>query len=530
MKKYMWPCFLLIIPALAALKMKVTETPQSEKRPNILFCIADDASMQHMAAYGLTGWVKTPGFDRVAREGVLFKNAFTPNAKCSPSRACILTGRNPWQLEEAGNHVPFFPAKFVTWVEELGRNGYQTGYTGKGWAPGNAGEINGEPRLLTGKQFNAIKMAAPTKSISPVNYAANLQEFLKTKKSGQPFCFWYGGHEPHRVYEYGSGISKGNKKLSDITKVPSYWPDNETVRNDMLDYAYEIEYFDQHLVKMLDILKENGELENTIVVVTSDNGMPFPRVKGHVYEYDNHLPLAIMWQKGLRNPGRKIDDYVSFIDFAPTFLEAAGVVSKDQHMQPIEGKSLIGIITSEKEGVTDKTRDYVLLGKERTDVGRPHDWGYPVRAIIKNGYILSINYEQDRWPAGNPETGYLDTDGSPTKTEILLAKRNKTDSKWWDLSFGKKPAEELYHISKDPDNVTNLAADPTYAKIKNQLKKQLEQQLKKQGDPRMSGKGYVFDQYPFAEPNSRNFYERFMKGEKMKAGWVNESDFEVIRE
>ncbi|WP_229238716.1 sulfatase [Dyadobacter sp. Leaf189] len=527
-KSYCW-ILLLLLPLMAAVQIIRNDAIGAmQKRPNILFCIADDASYRHMSAYGLSNkWVSTPGFDRVASNGILFENAFTPNAKCAPSRSCILTGRNPWQLEEAANHVPFFPAKFSSWVEKLSNAGYLTGFTGKGWGPGDPGEINGSPRLLTGKHYNEIKMDAPTKAISPVNYAANLEVFLKDRNSDQPFCFWYGGHEPHRVYEYGSGAAKGNKKRSDIERVPAYWPDNDTVRNDMLDYAYEVEYFDQHLQKMLRILEDAGELDNTIVIVTSDNGMPFPRTKGHVYEYDNHLPLAIMWQDGIKSPGRKVSDFVSFTDFAPTLLEAAGLQGKTG-MQ-IQGKSLLPVFASGKAGRTDQTRDHVLLGKERTDVGRPHDQGYPVRGIVKDSLIYTINYEPDRWPAGNPETGYLDTDGSPTKTVLLKAKRAGEDQERWNLSFGKKGAEELYNYLKDPDAMTDLAKDPAYAKVKNALRTQLEKELKSQNDPRMFGKGDVFDSYPFAEPASRNFYERYMKGEKMKAGWVNASDFEKIK-
>jgi N-sulfoglucosamine sulfohydrolase len=528
LKKFTW-LIVLFVPIFAAIQIQ-REEPASlvEKRPNILFCIADDASFRHMGAYGLTSWVKTPGFDRVAEQGILFKNAYTPNAKCSPSRACILTGRNPWQLEEAGNHVPFFPEKFATWVEVLGANGYKTAYTGKGWAPGVPGKKNGVERLLTGEEFSKIKIQTASKAISPTDYAANFEAFLKTRTDRSPFCFWYGGHEPHRVYEYGSGVSKGGKKLSDIDRVPTYWPDNEVVRNDMLDYAYEVEYFDQHLVKMLALLEARGELENTIVIVTSDNGMPFPRTKGHIYDYDNHLPLAVMWKKELKNPGRKIDDFVSFIDLAPTFLEAGGILPTNSGMQ-VQGKSLMPIITSSKNERVDKTRDHVLLGKERTDVGRPHDAGYPVRGIVKGNYIFSINYEPDRWPSGNPETGYLDTDGSPSKTEILKAKREGKNEALWQLSFGKKGSEELYDRIKDPDAMNNLAAQPAFAKIKAALKNQMERELKNQKDPRMFGNGAVFDQYPYAEPATRNFYERFMSGEKIKAGWVSESDFEKVK-
>lgn len=530
-KKLIW--LVLLIPVIAAWQWQrktgepVAEMAEiTEKRPNILFCIADDASLQHMSAYGMSNYVKTPHFDRVAREGLLFANAYTPNPKCAPSRSMILTGRNLWQLEEAGNHSPFFPARFTTYVEALGQNGYQVGYTGKGWSPGNPGTRNGQARQLTGQAFNALKMQAPTKAASGINYAANLEAFLDKKPKDQPFCFWYGGHEPHRAYEYGTGVSKGKKKISDINNLPPFWPDNEKVRNDILDYAYEVEYFDEHLGKMLALLEKHGELENTIIVVTSDNGMPFPRVKGHVYEHANHLPLAIMWKKGIEKPGRKILDYVSFIDLAPTFLELAGIKPAASAMQPIQGKSLLPIFKSAKAGQVEASRDHVLLGRERNDVGRPNDVGYPVRGIVKGDYYYIRNYEPDRWPTGNPETGYLDTDGGPTKTEILQARRSGGDTRHWQLAFGKRPAEELYQINKDPYCMKNLASDKSFSQIKAKLRKQMEQELKSQQDPRMEGKGHVFDQYRYSEPKVQHFYERYMKGEPVKAGWVLESDFE----
>ena len=448
------------------------------------------------------------------------------------SRASILTGRNPWQNEAAANHNFYFPAKFITFVEALGNNGYEVGYTGKGWGPGDPGEVNGEPRMLTGPEFNDIRLDPPTNDISTVNSTANFKAFLNQKSENKPFFFWYGGYEPHRSYEYGSGVAKGDKELSDIDTIPPYWVDNVQVRNDLLDYAYEVEYFDHHVGAMLKMLEERGELENTIIVVTSDNGMPFPRVKGHIYEYDNHMPLAIMWKKAIVDPGRKITDYISFIDFAPTFLEVAGINVVDARMQPVEGRSFLDILTSSSGGSMDAARDHVLLGRERTDVGRPNDVGYPVRAIVKGDSIYIKNYEPERWPSGNPETGYMDTDGSPTKTAILEAHRNRRSSIPWKLSFGKRPSEELYQITEDPFSIRNLVDQPAFAAIKNVLEAQMEQELKEQGDLRMFGKGYVFDKYPYAPLETRNFYERYIiRGEKdIKTGWINDSDFEQCPE
>jgi len=496
-------------------------------RPNILIAIGDDISYPHMGAYGCT-FVSTPGFDRVARQGLLFNNAYTPNAKSSPSRACMLTGRNSWQLEEACNHVPFFPPKFTTFMESLDSHGYNTGYSTKGWAPGVALDSAGTNRQMTGRLFNTRKMAPPAKGISNPDYAGNFAEFMDSREAGKPFCFWYGSQEPHRKYEYGSGVFKGGKKLSDITGIYRFWPDNDTVRNDLLDYAFEIEYFDRHLVRMLEILEDRGELENTVVVVTSDNGMPFPRVKGQVYELSNHMPLAIMWGRGIKNPGRVINDFISFIDLAPTFLELAGVGEAESRMQAIEGRSFTDIFTSRRNGQVDKTRDHVLIGKERHDVGRPDDQGYPVRGIIRNGFLYLKNFKPDRWPAGNPETGYLNCDGSPTKTLILNMKRSGRSDYFWDLSFGKRPEEELYNIISDPECINNLVGNPDFESVKKSLSSQLEEELIQQGDPRIQGRGDIFDNYIYAEERTRDFYNRFMRGEVFPgtAGWVDSTDFE----
>jgi len=498
---------------------------RAAERPNILFCIADDASYPYMGAYGCD-WIKTPGFDRVAREGLLFTRAYTPNAKCAPSRACILTGRNSWQLKAACNHVPYFPTEFKTYAEALSEHGYFVGKTAKGWAPGVALDAAGNRRKMAGQPFDSRRAKPPTRGISPTDYAANFEEFLDAAPSDSPWCFWYGCREPHRGYEFGSGLAKGHKNLKDIDEVPAIWPDTELVRTDMLDYAFEVEHFDQHLVRMLELLTKRGQLENTLVIVTADNGMPFPRVKGQEYERSNHMPLAIMWMKGIKNPGRTIDDFVNFIDFAPTFIELAGISWKATGMQPTPGKGLTSIFSSNRSGLIDPDRDHVLIGKERHDIGRPHDWGYPIRGIFKGDLLYLCNFEPTRWPAGNPETGYLNCDGSPTKTLILKQRTVPGHEYFWFWAFGKRPLEELYDIKRDPQCMNNLAESPVYAEIKNRLRQQLTRELKSQHDPRMFGNGHVFEEYPYADAGQRHFYERYMAGEKIPTGWVSPTDFE----
>jgi N-sulfoglucosamine sulfohydrolase len=500
------------------------DAPSASPRPNILFAIADDWGA-HAGAYG-TKWVRTPAFDRVAREGILFTHAYTPNAKCAPSRACILTGRNSWQLKAAANHICYFPPEFKGWGEALAEHGWFVGHTQKGWGPGVATNAAGLPRQMTGKAFNARKAKPPTTGISNNDYAANFEDFLDAAPTNAPWCFWYGAIEPHRGYEFGSGVAKGGKQVSDIDRVPGYWPDNDTVRNDMLDYAFEVEHFDRHLGRMLATLEKRGLLENTLVIVTSDHGMPFPRVKGNAYDFANHVPFAAMWKRGIARPGRVADDFISFIDVAPTFIELAGLKWSDTGMAASAGRSLTDIFRSGKSGVIDRTRDHVLIGKERTDIGRPHDWGYPTRGIVQRDWLYLRNFEPARWPAGNPETGYLDCDGGATKTFILDMHRQNPADPHWALCFGLRPAEELYDLRADPDCLRNLASAADAAAARSALTNALFAELQRQGDPRISGHGAVFDEYPHANRGHVGFYERFMRGEKLTTGWVNETDYE----
>ncbi len=488
--------------------------------PNILFAIADDWG-PHASAYG-TPWVKTPHFDRVAKQGLLFKNAYTPNAKCAPSRACILTGRNSWQLKEAANHLCYFPPEFKGWGEALAEHGWNVGHTTKGWGPGIANDANGKPRAMTGVPYNKRKAKPPTPEIGSSDYAANFGDFLDAAPTGKPWCFWYGAVEPHRGYEFGSGVAKGGKKLTDIDHVPAYWPDNEIIRNDMLDYAFEIEHFDAHLGRMIADLEKRGLLDNTLIIVTADHGMPFPRSKGNANVQANHVPFAAMWKKGITQPGRTIDDFINFIDLAPTFIEVAGLNWSATRMAESPGRSLTEIFNSDKAGQVIAARDHVLIGKERTDIGRPHDWGYPIRALIKKDSVFIENFEPTRWPGGNPETGYMDCDAGATKTFLIDAHRKNAADPFWQLCFGLRPSLEFYDLKTDPDFIHNLPTDPRATAFRNQLHTELNQQ----GDPRMEGKGEVFDNYEHAAKPNVGFYEKFMRGAPLKAGWINQTDIE----
>ena len=492
------------------------------KRPNILFVIADDWGKGHAGAYGCP-WVKTPTFDRIAKEGLLFLNAYTPTAKCAPSRSAIMTGRHPWLLGAAANHQCVFPPEIGILPEALDKAGYFYASTGKVWGPGLSLKADDSPRSMSGKVFARRKTAPPAEAIANNDYAANFADFLQETSPDKPWLFWLGFQEPHRAYEEGSHARFG-KRPADVDRVPKYWPDNATVRGDMLDYAVEIEHLDAQLGKVLAQLEARGELDRTLIIVTSDNGMPFPRVKGSTYDDANHLPFAVRWPAGIARSGRKVSEFISFTDLAPTFLEAAGLSWDKSGLQPTSGRSLFDAFGAAPD--LAKTRDHVLVGRERHDFGRPNDAGYPVRGIVKDGRLYLENAEPTRWPCGNPETGYLDTDASPTKSFILQARRDKGRDPHWDLCFGLRPAQELYDLRTDPDCVRNLLAPPTTAPGAAELRAQLWAELKASGDLRALGRGAEYEAYPSADVRRRGFYEKYLRGEKLDANWVIPSDWE----
>ncbi|MHC4124441.1 MAG: sulfatase family protein, partial [Planctomycetota bacterium] len=329
------------------------------------------------------------------------------------------------------------------------------------------------------------------------DYAANFEAFFKNKEKSKPFCFWYGSFEPHRAYKKGIGVESG-KRIEDV-EVPGFLPDRPEIRSDILDYYFEIEHFDKHLGRMINTLEGAGELDNTIIVVTSDNGMPFPYAKTNLYDWGVRMPLAVRWGSKAKG-GRVVDDFVSLADFAPTFLDCAGLKIPKEMTR----KSIKNILLSNKSGRVDNSRDRVCTGIERHTWCRPNGVGYPIRAIRTYEWLYIRNYEPDRWPSGGPDFKppynkqimYWQVDESPTKT-YLLEHQNEPDIKpFFKKIFKKRPAEELYDVKNDPAQINNLADKPAFSKIKKQLREQLEQYQRQTNDPRVRGES-PWDDYPF---------------------------------
>ena len=461
-----------------------------KKRPNILLALSDDQGYPHASAYGCA-MVKTPAFDRVAKEGILFHHAYCAAPTCTASRSALLTGRYPWQLEEAANLLcDNFQLKYKTYPDILENAGYHVGYTGKGWGPGSWSN-NGRPRNPAGNKYNLGG-----------DYFANFELFLKNRKPGQPFCFWFGALQPHRGYKRDSGIAAG-KKTEDVL-MPGYLPDDpeQKVRRDWLDYALAIEVFDGYLGQIINKLEEIGELDDTLIVVTGDNGPPFPRIKSNCYEQGNHAPMAIRWGKGAKG-GRVVDDLVGFIDLAPTFLEAAGLPLPTAPKEEVmTGRSLMNILESSQSGRIDPHREYVMTGRERHVITARHDnAGYPIRAIRTYDYLYVHNFEPGRWPAGDPVnqgsiTGrnFADIDPSPSK-EVLLKNQYPGSPfyKQFLLACGSRPEHELYDMRRDPDCLDNIA--DLRKDVRDALWSRMRKLLTEQGDPRMLGTGSAFDRY-----------------------------------
>jgi N-sulfoglucosamine sulfohydrolase len=439
--------------------------PAQDDRPSILFALADDWGYGHAGVYG-DKVIKTPTFDRVAAEGVLFNHVFCGSPSCTPSRAAILTGQDIWRLEESGDLWSTLQReKFPVYPDLLEKAGYVVGLTRKGWGPGDF-KPGGFTRNPAGPNFKAFP------------------EFLKTVPEGKPFCFWFGSHDPHRPYVKDTGAKSGMKP--EEVAVPPFLPDTPEVRNDILDYYFAVQRYDREVGEILKQLEDEGRLANTIVVMSGDNGWPFPRAKANLYDAGVRLPLAIRWPAKSKG-GRTCDDLVSFTDFAPTFLEAAGVKAPEA----VTGRSLVPHLVDGKP----VGRASLVYGRERHANVRRGDLSYPARAIRTKDWLYIRNLRPDTWPAGDPEKyvavgPFGDCDDGPSK-QVILARRDGDLARFFKLAFDKRPARELYDLKKDPWQLDNVAKKSPA--VVAELEKELLAYLKRTGDPRLVGDSLTGD-------------------------------------
>jgi N-sulfoglucosamine sulfohydrolase len=482
-----------LLPLLGATAGSCLHGATAETRPNVVIFITDDESWLERSAYG---WSKipTPNFDRVAREGVLFNRAYTPAPSCAPSRASLLTGRNFWELEEGAFIQAWLPAKFPVLPDLMEAGGYHAGYTGKGWGPGLVPPAV-RARNPAGTAFNRIQRGNREDGISTIDYAANFEAFLAARPAGAPFSFWVGCFEPHtpcspdnhRKLEEKHGLG-----LDAIT-VPGFLPDTPGVRRERANMLYEICHADEDLGRILRILEDRGELEQTLLMVTADNGTQIPRSKANVYDWGVHVPLAIMWPAHVK-PRRQVDDFVSFIDLAPTILEAAALSVPAE----MSGRSILPLLFSGASGQVDPNRTWVAAGLEWH--GELPPINRAARTIRDAGYQYIVNYGMGSiYGTSNsqkhrPDSEFATT--AETADAVELIERHPGHpavARFVPLFQAHRPYEELYDCEADPWQLRNLADLAEFAGIKARLKAQLEAYQRLTQDPRITGDMAVFE-------------------------------------
>lgn len=505
--------------------------PES-KRPNILFAFADDWG-RYASAYakiepgGPSDIVSTPNFDRIANEGVLFRNAFVNAPSCTPCRSSLLSGQYFWRTGRAAilqgaiwdGSVPSYPLI-------LNDKGYHIGHTYKVWSPGTpANAPYGAAEFAYnqhGSKFNTFsqrvsnaKDSAATKRDLLEEVRGNFSDFLTERTDGKPFCYWFGPTNCHRKWTQGSGKELWGLNPDDLKgKMPSFLPDVHVVREDFADYLGEAMAFDAALGVLIEELERIGELDNTLIAVSGDHGIPgFPNGKCNLYDFGAAVPLAIRWP-GNAPAGRVVDDFVCLPDLAPTFLEAAG----EKPLDVMTGRSLVSILASEKSGQIDPSRDAVIIGRERhVAAARTGNLPYPQRAIRTKEFLYIRNFKPERWPMGtgpgfgaptapmpslealtnNTFAAFGDLDASPTKAWIAT-NPDVENGRFFDIAFGTRPAEELYDLRTDPLQTSNVAGELKYASVLESLSARLMKVLQETGDPRVTGDGTMFDKPPFS--------------------------------
>ena len=508
-------------------------------RPNILFCFADDWG-RYASIYGelesrmtVNQIIKTPHIDRVARHGILFRNAFVNAPSCTPCRSSLLSGRYFFRTGRGANlqgaewdsAIPSFPLL-------LHDSGYHVGETYKVWSPGTpndgpfgagqfayekaGGQFNNFSENVTRLVGQGISLKNATQRMMNC-VQGNFEAFLAARPAGQPFLYWFGPTNVHRMWAKGSGQALWGIDPDSLKgRLPQFLPDVPEIREDFADYLGEIQAFDTAIGVLLKRLEDAGELERTLIVISGDHGAPgFPGGKCNLYDFGVGVSLMMSWP-GQSGAGRVVDDFVNLMDLCPTFLEVAGVTAPEG----INGRSLVPLIKSDKSGQVDPSRTWVICGRERhVAAARDDNLPYPQRSLRTPDYLYIRNFKPDRWPLGSPQevtdtqapavdvletnthVAFPDMDASPTKA-WLIQHRNDPAWRWhYDYAFARRPGEELFDLKQDPDQMKNVANDPAYAEVRKKLSDQLLQTLNKAADPRVTGDGETFDRPPFTDPN-----------------------------
>ncbi len=510
--------------------------PAAEKRPNVLFLFADDwgryASLlrESEGPGSINDVVATPHFDRIAKEGVFFRNAHVSAPSCTPCRSALLTGQHFWRTRTGSIlRGAVWDASLPSFPLLLQDAGYHIGYSHKVWGPGtpsNAPFTKEQAFSKRGSKFNQfsenVSLAVAAGKPLPEAKAelleetrGNFEDFLASCEGEEPWLYWFGPTNVHRKWIKGSGSALWGIDPDKLQgKMPPFLPDVSEVREDLADYFGEIAAWDAGIGTLLAELERSGERENTLIVISGDHGAPgFPHGKCNLYGFGTRVCLSLTGP-GVKG-GRVVDDLVSLTDLAPTLLEAAELKTPEA----MTGRSLWPILRSEKSGLVDETRTRVFTGRERhVEIARSDYTPYPQRAIRTPQYALILNFHPERYPMGDPyrldsseppsidelenETRVTlpDEDAGPTKAWLVGVRNTPEWKEHFDWVYGKRLKYELYDLEKDPHETNNLADDPRLAEVRASLEKELLAELTHTGDPRLIDQGRFFETPPMAGP------------------------------
>ncbi|MCP4193702.1 MAG: sulfatase [Planctomycetaceae bacterium] len=527
--------FKFIFLALLIGRLFGSPTTNAAERPNILFFFADDWG-RYASVYSdpeiasLNDLLETPNIDRIANEGVLFRNAFVPVASCGPCRASLATGRYFWNCGSGaflngkasnwkGYQNPFHTLpKFVNLLRE---DGYYVRKSLKTFAF-DPSPLGAKARKLPKVEYQRYGLFVGTadndteklkrRELVLDHPRSEMQRVLAGCPNGKPFFFVYGSINAHRPYTPDSGKHLWNldpDRLKGL--IPKFLPDVADIRRDFSDYLGEIQALDAMLGVMLDELESSGQLDNTLIVVSGDHGIPgVPRGKTNCYDLAIRAPLMVRYPK-LIMKGRHVEDFVSVMDIGPTLLELTNIDVPAN----MDGRSFKKQLTSDVNGWVDPQRDHVIVGRElHVHSAREGDLPYPMRAIRTPDFLYIRNFKPQRWPMGDPRG--LDIDSAPTyeqlqqHTTITMSDLDASLTKAWlithrdelevrplfDLTLNLRPSEELYDLRRDQAQLKNVANDNSYTKTKAALSKRLMSVLQETADPRLTD---TFDRPPYVD-------------------------------
>jgi arylsulfatase A-like enzyme len=426
--------------------------------------------------------------------------------------------------------------------------GYHLGKSYKVWSPGSPADApyGGQQHAFekSGRAFNnfsenatdlvakgATVEAARAKLLEEVR--GNFRAMLAAKAPDQPFAYWFGPTNTHRAWVRGSGQKLWGLDPDALKgKLPAFLPDVPVVREDLADYLGEVQALDAAMGVLLTELEKTDELSRTLIAVSGDHGAPgFPHGKCNLYGFGTGVSLIVAGP-GIKG-GRVVDDMVSLPDLAPTFLEAGGV----KPPAVMTGRSLWNVLRSERQGLVDPARTWVVAGRERhVEIARPDYTPYPQRVLRTLDHALIVNFKPERWPLGDhyrldgkdeptfdevAKTTFVtlpDDDAGPTKAWFVGARKSPEWSAQFDKFYGRRPMFELYDLRKDPDEMNNVAEDPAYAAIRKEMTDRLFTILRETGDPRMTDDGRYFETPPLAGPLPKQEQKRLPGGQAVKKG------------